>query len=376
MKQYIKTLLFGLFLGAALVSCNDPFEEGGTATYPAAPELGIYKNEYTAKGANSYTISLTLNEEGDTVCTVTQLNTASGRSNVFSEGKLTYDKATGVMQADYEESPFESPARVALVYKANGQIIVNIYASPDGQNYSVRDSYIAVKADAISFLGDWQLADGNVLSLSSDGKAEVNNAEGKVKEGTFTVEGMTTTVTFSDGSTVVLTADATGRPAIQENGGEAYYGKHITTRPRNDWYEYALGNYVSWLWDYDENGNPVPRECVLEYSPSRGQGRIMDAFNWLGQGNETSNFTFTWEIGETSVSPTLTQYYTGYNHRQSGQNLGYVYGCPATVSSIGASATFVPEENTFYFGIAYQIPGVGGFGTDIDTYTITGLLVD
>lgn len=372
MKKYIKTLLLGLFLGVTFVSCNDPFEEGSPIYYPEAPELGMYRNDYTANGANSYTISLSLDEEGDTVCTITTLNTGSGRANVFSEGKLTYDPATGVMLASYEESPYETPARAALAYKANGQIMVSLYSTTDGQRYSVRDNFIAVKADAISFFGDWVMADGNVLSINTDNTAEVNGEEGLVKTGTASVSGTTASVTFGDGTTAVISTDATGRASIQENGGEAYYAKHVTTQPRNDWYEYAVGNYTSWLWD-----DPAePRECVMEYSPSRGQARIISAFDWLGVGDETSNFTFSWEIGDSKVTPTLTQYYTGYNHRQDGQQLGYVYGCPAAVSSIGGSATFVAEENTFYFGIAYQIPGVGGFGTNIDTYTITGVLVE
>ena len=116
--KYIKKLVAFAAVALAITSCNDNFEEGpGRIYYPQAPSLGIYSNEYTEDRGTSYTVNVYVTETNDTVCDVTTLNTANGRANVFSQGQVTYNRETGIMHVDYDESMYEMPARITIAYK-------------------------------------------------------------------------------------------------------------------------------------------------------------------------------------------------------------------------------------------------------------------
>ena len=151
MTKYIKNLLAFTVAVLATASCNDNFEEGPKQIlYPNRPDLGVLVNDYTADGGTAYTVNITLNEAGDTVCDVTTLNTANGRANVFSQGKVSYNPETGVMKAEYDESMYETPALITVSYKNNLQkMTVNIYAV-DGGKLSDKDVFTAVKGEKIS----------------------------------------------------------------------------------------------------------------------------------------------------------------------------------------------------------------------------------
>lgn len=337
MKQYIKALFFGLLTAVSLVSCNENFEEGGAVTYPEKPELGIYQNEYTSEGGTSYTLNLTLNEAGDTICDVTTYSPSSGDANVFSAGKVSYDKSIGLISADYTESPYETAARVVIAYKANGGLIVNLYSN-DGK-LAIKDNFRAIKATTISYYGDWQMPDGSVLTLNSNGEAIIALDGVETGKGTYTIDGANVTATVG-GKTYALATNAQGQTYVTIDGTTTYVS-HIMTQPKEDWYEYALGTYNSWLF------GPIA-DKVLEYSPSRRMARIPD---WINQGSVLS---FYWVIGDKTVTPAEKQFNTLYTHVQDGQVLGEVYGQP--------SGNGVYENGVFTFNMAYVIPGVGSFG--------------
>lgn len=351
MKQFIKTLLLGLFLGVAFVSCNNDFEKQGVIVYPNSPSLGIYKNYYTPEGGTSYTVNLTLNENGDTICDVTTLNTAFNDANVFSGGKISYDKSIGMMTADYETTPYETPGRVSIAYKRDGTLIVTLY-SMDGDNAKVRASFNAVKTDFISYFGEWQLPDGNFLSINADGSAEILSSGEILAKGTHEVAGNKVTATIGD-KTYVLETNSNGQTYVTVDG-QTTYAQHTTTQPKEDWYEYALGTYSSWLF----TGLP---EVSLEYSPSRRMARIQP---WI---NEGTYFSFYWVIGEATATAAEAQFSTGYEHSQQGQYFGLVYGVPK------AAGTFA--NNTFTFLMGYEIPGVATFGDpQNDSFAIRTIL--
>ena len=54
-----------------------------------------------------------------------------------------------------------------------------------------------------------------------------------------------------------------------------------------------------------------------------------------------------------------TKFDTGYAY----QTYGNVFGSPS-----GAGMKY--EDGVFSFGISYTIPGVGGFGSNYDTFTL------
>ena len=104
-----------LVAGLALVSCNENFDEDMPAiNYPEKPSLGIWENDLAGENDVKYTVNLTLNEKGDTICDVTSYDPVTKLYNVISNGKATYDKRVGMIVADFEDSPYEAPARVAI----------------------------------------------------------------------------------------------------------------------------------------------------------------------------------------------------------------------------------------------------------------------
>lgn len=351
MKHIIKTLVLGLMVSGALVSCNDNYEAGSPITYAAAPSLGVLKSGYIADGT-SYTLNLTLNEKGDTVLDVTTYNPSTEIANTFSNGKVSYDRKTGMITASYEDSPYELPASIVLATKndpAQGYT-VGIYSINKGTKEK-RAGFDAVPStEGISYLGDWQLKDGTVLSINADGTATTALNGESTGSGTWTVKDGATIATIG-GKDYALTTNAQGQTFVKIAGGEAQYVTHIATQPKDDWYDYAVGEYNNWLFG--------AYETYLQYSPSRKQARISP---WV---NKDTSLSFNWKIGESAVSPDKSAYATGYVHQQDGQTLGEVYG-------IIGSASYA--DKVFTFTMTYQIPGVGGFGTNTDTYTITETL--
>lgn len=355
MKLYIKTLALGFLIGSALVSCNDDSDDtNGKISYPEAASLGIYQNEYTPDGGTQYTINVTLNEQGDTICDVTTLNTAVGIANVFSNGKLTYDKSTGLYTATYEDSPYGTPARVNLVYTNDlKNLTVHLYAQ-NGSNYELRDYFTAVTSAAISYYGDWKLTDGTILSFGApdgDTKASsLNDQNGEqIGTGTYTQSGGTISTTIN-GKNYVLTTNEKGQTYLSVDGGTPTYATHTATSLKDDWEPYGMGTYTNWLFG--------PYQCEAEYSEGNRMLRIVD---WVSRGTTLSYY---WKKGSDLISFDKGSYATGYVHTQSGQQLGQVYGAPT-------AGKYDAETKTFTYSMTYQIPGVGGFGSDVDTYQIT-----
>ena len=358
MKLYFKTVVSLLMMGLAFASCNDNFDEDeARVSYPGNFELGIWESEYTAAGGTEYTVNLTLNEAGDTICDVTMFNTATSDANVLSAGAVSYDQTTGVITATYEESPWETPAMVSITYKnAGDKMTVNVYAN-DGK-LANKGLFTAVKSNKISVLGDWMLADGSVLSLNADSTASLVKEE-VTSEGTYTWDGQLVVATLEN-NTIDMSINAYGQMSATVNGSTAYC-QHIMTQPKNDWYDFAIGQYQSWLFDL------LPDAVIMQYSPSRRMGRL-NTFSPLPGCVE---LTFYWNVGESKVAHAEASYDTGYDHVQNGEMLGRVFAFPAAISEDGQTAMFDAKQNAFIFGHAYQIPGVGQFGADVDAFIVS-----
>ena len=357
MKQYIKTLAAVLLLGLTFVSCNDNFDEDDNKVdYPAELPLGTWAKEYTPAGGVSYTVNITLNEVGDTICDVTLYNETTGDANVFGAGEVSYDPATGVATVNYAESLYDMPAMITLAYQQDLQkMTVNIY-TVSGNKLTSKDLFKVVKAAAISPFGDWTAANGLAFTLNADGTATVTDG-GATEEGTFTFDGTSGKITTKSGKEITLSFNAQGQ-MMASNGGEPFYVQHIMTQPKNDWYVYANGIYHSGgcgkLF-----GNEEEWPASMEYSPSRKMLRINEFLN------PGSVLTAYWSIGEMSVDPAEKNFYSGLDHPQYGS----IYAVPATITSDGRKAIY--EDGVFYFGFDWQVPGVGSFGAAIDTFTIT-----
>ena len=229
---------------------------------------------------------------------------------------------------------------------------VNIY-TVDGGKLADKGVFTAIKGNKISYLGDWLLADGRVISLNADNTVSCELDEENSITGTFVETDNGVVITLGT-ETITLTTEANGRTYQVMGENTKVSATHIMTQPKNDWYELAIGNYYSWLFSDDGTGNLTPSECVLEYSPSREMGRIS---GWL-DGFSCDDLTFYWTLGEYVVTPAEKMFATGYTHVQNGKNYGMCYAMPYAIDEAGNLAKF--EDDVFTFGHVYYLPEVGG----------------
>ena len=268
MNKIIKTLSFCLLSALALVSCNDNFDDSSNdVTYPEKVSLGMWQNDYTKDGGTAYTINITLDEQGDTICDITTYNTSNENANVLNRGKITsYEPKTGTITVNYTgETIYGGAAKAVLNSRNDGQSYVVSLYSVDDEGKATRKAYFtAVKATTISVLGDWQLSDGRVVSLNNDGTATIQNGETLTKA-TYTFDNNVVTVT-AEGTTLTMSLGANGQMMV-----DGQYVSHIMTQPKNDWYVYAYGNYTGGAALTQENY--TNENVALEYSPSRKMAR-------------------------------------------------------------------------------------------------------
>ena len=355
--KYIKTLVLALTVGLGLVSCNDStVEDYDTAkSYPAQPS-GFLVQEDITDGAKQYSVNFTKNAKGEAVCDITVYNPtlAGNKANVFSGGKYTYDSKTGIVTVEYTTSPYDGEAVAYINYQLSGtRATVALCAKTTGNDGKVsisqREAFVAAVGEPASqksiVYGDWQ-ADGLAFTLNDDSTAIVTEGT-TTSEGTYTWDGKAGTIT-AGGTTYAIAFNADGQLTV---GADAKVADHILTVPKNDWIEVATGKYYSGMLNGAVTG------LKLEYSPSRGEYKIDGWFAGTG------SLTFYWKKGEYVVTPTLSQYDTGYDHPQYGR----VYAKSVAIDNDGNVAAY--QDNTFYFGFNYVV-SAGSFGSNLDKFVV------
>ncbi len=358
MKLNIKALATTALVGLTLASCNNDFDEDGAKiSYADKLELCSWSREYTPSTDASYVVNFYTNEAGDTLADVSIYNPVTELSNVLSAGKVKYDSKTGVTNIKYAESMYGTPVRVSLATSNDEQTqIVNIYTVGSDNRLSSKDRFTAVKTDTISALGQWDLGNGETVSLYNTGSA-VFSQNGEVTDnGTYTFDGKNGTITKSTGEVYSIAMDA-NRQMKTNVGGQTYTASHVPVVYINDWEQVGTGAYYTWLFE-----ESVGRR-TLEYSACRGEYRIDMSWFPLLMGKDAIDgqyIVFNWnkKTNITSLSGD-TKFDTGYDY----QGYGDVIGSPS-----GNGMKY--ENGIFSFSIAYAIPGVGGFGSDYDTFTL------
>lgn len=361
MNKIIKTLSFCLLSALALVSCNDNFDDSSNdVTYPEKVSLGMWQNDYTKDGGTAYTINITLDEQGDTICDITTYNTSNENANVLNRGKITsYEPKTGTITVNYTgETMYGGAAKAVLNLRNDGQSYVVSLYSVDDEGKATRKAYFtAVKATTISVLGDWQLSDGRVVSLNNDGTATIQNGETLTKA-TYTFDNNVVTVT-AEGTTLTMSLGANGQMMV-----DGQYVSHIMTQPKNDWYVYAYGNYTGGAALTQENY--TNENVALEYSPSRKMARFSAYVHRGIQGSSPFTIDFYWKIGDSKVTMGNDSFFSGITHAQYGE----VMMVPTAITDDGATALF--KDNVFYFGFSYNV-SAGSFGSEVTNFEITRL---
>ena len=216
MKQYIKTLALCLMVGLGLASCNDNFDEDeGFVTYPEHVALGTWECEYVNSSTpySDFTISLALNEQGDTICNLTFYWGGDDPYGwiVFANGEVEYDPSVGMTHVYFDATSQGIPADLYMTYQRNLNTM--------GVQFTMQgNSTLAFRAEPVkSFdvVGLWTGTDeaGNTLSLNFD------NDEGtctvKLDYADATVAGVEAsgTYTFADGTGAVAYTTAEGQAA-------------------------------------------------------------------------------------------------------------------------------------------------------------------
>lgn len=361
MNKIFKTLSFCLLSALALVSCNDNYDDtSNDVTYPEKVSLGMWQNDYTKDGGTAYSVNITLNEKGDTICDITTYNTSNQNANVLNGGKITnYEPKTGTITVNYTgETLYGGEAKATLNMRNDGQSYVVSLYSVDDEGKATRKAYFtAVKAETISVLGDWQLADGRIVSLNSDGTASIQNGE-TLTNGTYTYNNNVVTLT-TDGGTFTMSLNANGQMLA-----DGQYVSHIMTQPKNDWYVYAYGNYTGGETLVGENY--TNQNVELEYSPSRKMARFSAYVHKGVSGSSPFTLEFYWNIGDSKVTMGNDSFYSGITHATYGE----IMMVPTAITDDGATALF--ENNVFYFGISYNV-SAGSFGAEVTNFEITRL---
>ncbi len=358
MKLNIKTLAASLMVGLSLVSCNNNFdEEMATISYPEKVDLGMWAPTTTDASSNQYTLNISVNEKGDTLCDVTMYNPVTELSNVLHGGKLSYDNQTGVLTVNYDDSFYGSAARVMMAYKNNPSETTVFVYKMNGTTAVRQDYCNMAKSDTISIYGMWNVDNGESLSLYANGDASIVKDGEVISSGKYTFDGKNGTITTTDGKSYTLALNEKGQMHVGYNG-QTYYADHVQTVYVDDWEVLGSGTYTTWLFGASAVG------AELEYSACRAEYRInmYDVFRSIGLTNaqRSDNYlSFNWNKKQDVIALTSsTVFYTGYNY----QGYGIVQGVPSGTASY--------DNGTFTFGITYEIPGVGGFGSDNDTFVL------
>ena len=362
MKLNIKTLAAVFMMGATLVSCNDQFDESPKPiVYPENFSLGAWTRDYTPENSNSYTVNFSVNEDGDTICDVTTFDSFNAnklyKANVYEGGKVSYNKATGMITVNYETSPEETPARITMTYSADGKYgILNVYELSEGDNGETElkevDHFNVVPSDTITVYGVWQLSDGTTVELLNDGEAFVTDDNGE-QTGRFTFSQRSGQVTAGS-KTYSMSINDKGQMYMTINGGAPVYAAHSMKVLPNDWKEYAFGSYATELF-------PTPfTDIPLYYSEARARYRL-DPYGDAQIVHETTptpiEFTWNHDTGEIKLKKT-----TGLNLGQSFVQDNVDYG-PIRFDLRG-DVTFDNDVMTFPF--FYYCDG-GSFSEDNQT---------
>ncbi len=216
MKQYIKTLALCLMAGLGLASCNDNFDEDeGFVTYPQHVALGTWECEYVNSTTpySDFTVSLTLNEEGDTICNLTFYEKEYGTWYIFSNGEVTYNPAVGMTQVFFDASSQGIPAELNMALqrdlKTMGvQFIMN-------GNTAGKLSFRAEPATSFNVVGQWTGTDaaGNTLGLNFDNEEGTCAVTINYADEAQTDVNASGTYSFTDGTGAVAYTTAEGQAA-------------------------------------------------------------------------------------------------------------------------------------------------------------------
>ena len=216
MKQYIKTLALCLMAGLGLASCNDNFDEDeGFVTYPEHVALGTWECEYVNSTTpySDFTISLTLNEEGDTICNLTFYEEGYDTWYIFTNGEVTYNPTVGMTQVSFDASSQGIPAELNMALQRDLETM-GVQFIMNG-NTAGKLSFRGERVASFNVVGQWTGTDaaGNTLSLNFDNEEGTCAVALNYADATATDLTASGTYTFADGTGAVAYTTTEGQAA-------------------------------------------------------------------------------------------------------------------------------------------------------------------
>ena len=214
MKHTISKLFLLLVAAVAMAACTDT-DVPELATYPAQETLDNWTSDYIESGA-SYAISITTNEQGDTICNFTMTDPETGQVSALQSSDLSYDKAVGMSVINFSTSPYSRmPMRIYLSRRhtldaMNVQIFtVETYNGSEYETLEAAFNATSHKGAALQGFV-WNNDEASVSLLFDDDKNftyEIGEEEG---QGTYTYNVATGegTLTFADGTTATISFNA------------------------------------------------------------------------------------------------------------------------------------------------------------------------
>lgn len=143
MKQYIKSFALLLLAIVGLAACNEQ-DLGTLVSYPDHGAIGNWKSEY-ASGDYDYIASLTLNAEGDTICSLQEINKETGIATNYIDGTTSYDPKTGMTTVNFAKTGQRNvTALLYIAFRQNMQDMnVQFFKVSASGTKSLQNSFVA-----------------------------------------------------------------------------------------------------------------------------------------------------------------------------------------------------------------------------------------
>lgn len=216
MKQYIKTLALCLMVGLGLASCNENFDEDeGFVTYPQHVALGTWECEHVNSTTpySDFTISLALNEQGDTICNLTFYWGGDDPYGwiVFANGEVEYDPSVGMTHVYFDVTSQGIPADLYMTYQRDLENMGVQFTMQGNSTLAFR----AEPATSFNVVGQWTGTDaaGNTLGLNFDNEEGTCAVTINYADEAQTDVNASGTYSFADGTGAVAYTTAEGQAA-------------------------------------------------------------------------------------------------------------------------------------------------------------------
>lgn len=232
MKQYISKLFMLLAVVLGLAACTDADMEPNV-TYAEHQSLTSWQSEYL-EDSTEYNISYSIDAKGDTTCNMTfTIATADEGMQRFlcTDGKISYDKVTGMTVINFATTPFGTPVRVYSILQSNKvyssvQIFLVLSQTVNNKVQTYEQKLASFRAINTKPELKGQLWVSNDESYAfifdEDGKVTYQIPNKDVEEGTYTYD-ITTgngTITLADGTAATLSVNALNQEVLTYNGVE------------------------------------------------------------------------------------------------------------------------------------------------------------